>query len=324
MGTAGRAERRQDEQPLPLLSPMLAATAAGLPADPDRFAFEPKLDGFRSLAYVEHGQLRLRSRGGRPLHGRLPELAALGQALPGRRLILDGEIVALVNGKPSFEALQQRMRTRRPEPGAAPALLCLFDLLWLDGTLLTGRPYRQRRELLDELDLTGPGCEIVPWVVGHGQVMLDAVVDQGLEGVLAKRLTSPYRPGVRSDDWRKVYATRVMTAVVGGVVVAGDGQVEALVVGVPHPAGGGRLRYAAHVDHGLSPTDRRELADLLLGLRTDDSPFLGQIPTAGWSRPPRPIVFVRPEVNVRIAHRGQEPSGRLRHPAYARRGSSAG
>ena len=99
-------------------------------------------------------------------------------------------------------------------------------------------------------------------------------------------------------------------------MLAGDGCVEALVVGVPHPAGGGRLRYAAHVDHGMSPADRRALADLLLPVRTERSPFLGEVPAAGWNRPPRPIVFVRPEVAVQIAHRGQEPSGRLRHPAY--------
>jgi bifunctional non-homologous end joining protein LigD len=92
------------------------------------------------------------------------------------------------------------MRTRRRLiPGSAPAGLLVFDLLWLDDELLTGRPYRQRRELLDQLGLAGPSCQTVPWVVGHGQAMLDAVVDQDLEGVLAKRLASPYRPGVRSS-----------------------------------------------------------------------------------------------------------------------------
>jgi bifunctional non-homologous end joining protein LigD len=325
MGTAGRAERQHGERPLPLLSPMLAVTSPGLPPNQDRFAFEPKLDGYRGIAYVEHGRLRLRSRGGSPLHEALPEVAPLARALPGRRLILDGEVVALANGKPSFEALQRRMQARRrPGPETAPALLFVFDLLWLDDAPLTGRPYRQRRELLDELGLDGPGYQTVPWLVGSGEAMLDAVADQGLEGVIAKRLASPYRPGSRSNDWRKVYATRTMTAVVGGVVLAPDGGVEALVVGVPHPAGGGRLRYAAHVDHGMSPADRHDLADLLLPQRTDASPFLGEVPAAGWNRPPRPIAFVRPEVAVQIAHRGQEPSGRLRHPAYRAIGGAAG
>jgi len=188
MGTAGRAERQHGERPLPLLSPMLAATAADLPRNQDRFAFEPKLDGYRGIAYVEHGRLRLRSRRGSPMHEALPEVAPLARALPGRRLILDGEVVALAGGKPSFEALQRRMQARRPPPGSAPALLFVFDLLWLDDTLLTGRPYRRRRELLDELGLDGPGYQTVPWLIGNGQAMLDAVADQGLEGVIAKRL----------------------------------------------------------------------------------------------------------------------------------------
>jgi bifunctional non-homologous end joining protein LigD len=312
MGTSGRAERRYDEQPLPLLAPMLAVTAPGLPADADRFGFEPKLDGFRGLAFVEGGRLRLRSRSGAPMHDWLPELAVLGQALPGRRLILDGEVVALAHGRPSFEALQQRMRTRRrPGAGAAPAMLLVFDLLWLDDELLTGQPYRRRRELLDQLELTGPICQTVPWLAGNGQAMLDVAVDQDLEGVLAKRLGSLYRPG-RSRDWRKIYATRTITVVVGGIVVGRHGGVEALVVGVPHPAAGGRLRYAAHVDHGLSPADRHDLAGLLLARRSDHSPFLGRVPTAGWHRPPRPIVILRPEVSVQITHRGFSWGGERR------------
>lgn len=184
------------QPPLPLLDPMLAVTVPSLPSDQDRWAFEAKLDGFRATCLIDHGQVRVRSRTGKPMHPWLPELTAVRHALPGRRLILDGELVALVDGRPSIAALQQRMRTRRPTTTGVPVLMAVFDLLFVDDELLIRRPYRQRRTLLENLELPSSAFQVIPAAAGAGQAMLAAVRQQDLEGVVAKRLGSPYRPGV--------------------------------------------------------------------------------------------------------------------------------
>jgi bifunctional non-homologous end joining protein LigD len=314
MGTQGRPAH---PPPLPLLAPMLAVTAAAMPHDQRQFSFEPKLDGFRALAYLDHGRLVVRSRSGKAMHPWLPELAQLAETVaPHGRLILDGEVVALVDGKPSFEALQQRMRTRRPGPAGAAVVLCLFDVLWQGDQPLLRRPYQQRRAMLEDLRLAGPNYQVVPAVVGEGDAMLTAVAAQELEGVVAKLLTSTYRPGVRSSAWIKVFNRRRLRLLVGGFVPGQRGDLDALLVGDPDPTGE-TLRFAARIDRGLSPAARRRLAALLAPLRTPESPFTTPVAAGGWGRAPGPPPqFVRPVVAVEVECVGREPSGRLRHPAY--------
>jgi bifunctional non-homologous end joining protein LigD len=128
---------------------MLAREAADQPRHGDWFA-EIKWDGWRCLAYLDLGDLRILSRGGSELADRLPELAPAARALAGERLILDGELVAFdQRGRPSFEALQRRMQRRRPGPGQAPVALLVFDLLWHGATSLLDRPYTDRRAALE-------------------------------------------------------------------------------------------------------------------------------------------------------------------------------
>lgn len=189
---------------------------------------------------LDRGQVRLRSRTGKPITW-LPELTTLGQALPHRRLILDGELVALVDGRPSIAALQQRMRLRRPTATSAPALMAVFDLLYLDEDLLIGRAYQQRRALLEHLALPAGAFQVVPAVAGAGEAMLAAVFQQDLEGVLAKRLDSPYQPRVRSHAWRKILARRRLPLLIGGFIPTAAG-VGGLLVGEPDPP---RKRAAA-------------------------------------------------------------------------------
>lgn len=295
--------------PLPLLAPMLATTAAGLPSDQDRWAFEAKLDGFRAVAYLDRGRLEVRSRAGKPMHPWAPELAAVAQALPARRLILDGELVALVDGKPSMEALQQRQRSR--QSGGVPLLLAVFDLLYLDGELLTALPYHQRRGLLEALDLPGEAAQLVPAVVGDGDAMRAAVTAQDLEGVLAKRLEGRYQPGKRSRDWLKILNRRRARVLVGGWVPAARGGLAALLVGDPDPAG--RLRFVGRVD--LSGRARRQFAEVLAPLEIPHRPFTGPVGAGGWGRDPGPPPhWVQPALAVEVDHLGREPSGRLRHP----------
>jgi ATP-dependent DNA ligase len=155
---------------------------------------------------------------------------------------------------------------------------------------------------------------------GAGTALLDATREQGLEGVVAKKLQSVYLPGRRTRNWLKTKHYQRETFLVGGFVPDND-QVRSLLVGLPDPGRPGGLVFCGRVDHGLVPEARRRVRELLGPLVTGQSPF--NEPTAAllggrWSRPgpdePDPV-FVRPELAVEVSFLGWE-SGRLRHPAY--------
>lgn len=305
------------------LRPMHPTAARELPADQAAWAFEPKWDGYRALGHVVPGGLRLRSRNGVDMAGWFPELAQLADALGDHACVLDGEVVAFDGtGRPSFEALQHRMsnRARRPR-GGAPVTYLAFDLLWLDGRLLTGLPYAKRRALLEGLEVGGPTWQTVGSFPGAGTALLAATLEQGLEGVVAKRLHSAYLPGRRTRNWLKVKHYQRETFLVGGFL-PDQGQVRSLLVGVPDPGSPRRLRFAGRIDHGLVPAARRRLGELLRPLATERSPFV-EPPAAllggRWARPsaddPGPV-FVRPKVAVEVTFLGWE-GGRLRHAAYS-------
>jgi bifunctional non-homologous end joining protein LigD len=308
--------------PLPQgLRPMLAVTATALPADPAAWAAEVKWDGYRALCLRDDDRLRLLSRRGTDMVPWFGELGGLHHALDGHQVVLDGEVVALgPDGRPAFELLQQRMRRRptthrRRPPEATPVVYLVFDVLWLDGRLVTGLPLVERRGLLEGLALAGPCWQSTSLFPGQAAELLQASRQQDLEGVVVKRLASPYRPGRRSADWRKLLNYHHDTFVVGGYV-PGPGGVAALLVGDPDPQSG-RLRFVGRVDHGLLAPTRRRLAELLAGSTTPTSPFQRPLPAAGrWGQGPEPaVVFVTPKLTVRVRHLGWE-AGRLRHAAY--------
>jgi bifunctional non-homologous end joining protein LigD len=303
------------------LRPMQPTAARELPGDQAGWAFEPKWDGYRALGHVVGGGLSLRSRNGVDMAGWFPELAALAGSLGDHAGVLDGEVVAFDAGRPSFEALQGRMAGRAGRRRGAPVTYLAFDLLWLDGRLLTGLPYTERRRLLEELEVAGPAWQTVASFAGAGTALLTATREQGLEGVVAKRLRSTYLPGRRTRNWLKTKHYQRETFLVGGFVPDRD-QVRSLLVGLPDPERPGRLSFAGRVDHGLVPAARRRLGELLGPLVTPESPFAE--PAAAllggrWARPgpgdPAPV-FVRAVVAVEVSFLGWE-SGRLRHPAYS-------
>jgi bifunctional non-homologous end joining protein LigD len=299
-----------------------------LPADQAAYAFEPKWDGYRALIHVRRGRpVRLVSRQGAEMRGWFPELTGPG-GLAGREAVLDGEVVALTAaGRPSFGALQDRAR-RRPATAPSTALaLMVFDLLWLDGRLHLTDPYTLRRELLEGLVLPDRWqlVQAFPGTDDGGSALLAATRDHGLEGVVAKRLTSPYRPGRRSRSWLKIKHYDRAPFVVGGWIPDAAGTVAALLVGC-YPTGTAghrheRLRLAARVDTGLSPAERGLLTQRLVPLASTANPFSStpaQLATAGWGPHPSPdlIRFVRPELVVEV-QAGPWDGGRLRHPRYS-------
>jgi len=306
--------------------PMLA-TGGVLPASDDGWAYEMKWDGVRASAYIAGGRLlRLLSRTGRDVIAAYPELRGLGTAagtMPGtvrgaRQLVLDGEIVAFADGRPSFEALQQRMHVTVEAQAVrlaaqTPVAYLVFDLLHLDGRDLLELAYAQRRELLDGLALAGRYWQAPPAFTGvPGAGLLAVAAEQGLEGVVAKRVESPYRPGARSGEWRKVKQIHRQEAVVGGISPgqgARAGQIGSLLVGVQTGAG---LAYAGRVGTGFSDHALRMLGDRLAPLHTASCPFATAVPPAH----ARDAVWVEPRLVIEVAFTGWTQAGRMRAASY--------
>ncbi len=168
---------------------------------------EVKWDGIRAQLRYDADRLCVRSRPGRDCTSEFPELADLQEPLAGRRLILDGELVTLsADGKPDFAALRGRLAGRsRGAPGSHRGKLVFmaFDVLHLDGRAVRHLPYWRRRELLVELELDAAVCRTPRHFVGEAKALLAATAEQGLEGVVAKRLDAPYTEGRRSNAWVK-------------------------------------------------------------------------------------------------------------------------
>jgi DNA polymerase LigD, ligase domain len=291
------------------LRPMLARPGA-LPPDGGRWAFEVKWDGVRALAHVRDGRVELRARTGRDISARYPELASL----PGPNAILDGEIVAFdERGRPSFERLQRRMHLAsaaavRVRAADCPVTFVAFDLLALSGRSLLAEPYSARRELLAELALEG-SWQAPAHRVGEGEALLDATRELGLEGVVAKRLDSPYEPGRRSSSWVKVKnSQRARLAVGGWLPGAGgrSGRLGSLLVGERAEDG---LRYAGRVGSGLTEAMLVRLDELLGPLRRAESPFAGR-------QPPRASVFVDPVLDVDVEFADWTTTRTLRAPRF--------
>jgi bifunctional non-homologous end joining protein LigD len=316
-------------QPMPeALAPMLAR-AGELPAaaSDDRWAFEIKWDGVRAIARSTPGEIRFASRNGNDISVAYPELKALNRALSSHRAILDGEIVAFdEDGRPSFSRLQGRMHVgsesaARRRAKDVPVVYVVFDLLWLDGHPLLELSYEQRRERLRELALDGPAWQTPDHVVGSGAAVLAASLERGLEGVVAKRLDSPYEPGRRSPCWVKVKNVRRTDVVVGGWIGSrppdgrGRERIGALLVGVPGE--NGELRYAGRVGTGFGDAELRRLAGVLGPLVRDRSPFAGG---AG----PRGAVWVEPVHTAEVEFTEWTKDGMLRHPSYKGMRADAG
>ena len=305
-------------EPLPeRIRPMLAR-AGELPEDDAGWAYEVKWDGVRALVWVEHGELlRVESRTGREITARYPELRGLGRALGARPALLDGEIVALdAEGRPSFERLQGRMHVaseagvrRRME--STPVTFMAFDVLHLDGRSTLARPWSERRALLEELELDGERWKTPAAHRGAGGPFLRATCEQGLEGVVAKRVDSPYETGRRSEAWRKVKNHARQELVIGGWL-PGEGRrrdrIGALLVGYHED---GELRYAGRVGTGFTEEDLGRLGERLAPLVRDSSPFAG-----GGVPVPRGAVWTQPTLVAEVEFTEWTAAGVIRHPSF--------
>jgi bifunctional non-homologous end joining protein LigD len=291
------------------MKPMLATAVASLPSGRGR-AFEFKSDGVRALLEASERTVRLHSRTGNDVSAAYPELAELAGAPAGDALV-DGEIVAFVDGRPSFERLQARMHVRSPAAARQLAAetrvtFVAFDLLRCYGVDLTGRAYVERRATLDRWVSGRPEWTLSPFF-DDGPATEAAARQHGLEGVIGKRLASLYRPGARSRDWVKLKFVRSAEFIVMGWESAAE-RPEELSSLILAEFRAGRLRYAGKVGSGLTGGSAAVVRARLVPqpqCAVEDSP------------PPMPgriAHWVRPELVVEVQFTLRTGEGRLRNP----------
>lgn len=290
---------------------MLATAGAGVPSGPE-WVHEVKWDGMRVLVDIRGGQARLTSRRGNDVTTAYPELAPIADLYADA--LLDAEIVAFDDGRPSFSALAERMHVRSARKAAVlsttrPVTLMVFDLLRLFGSDLTFQPWHARRELLTRLDLAGPSWQVPP-TYDNGAELLAATAEQGLEGVVSKRRDSPYAVGRRSPDWVKVAHRNVVSAVIGGwrPETGSVSRLGAVLVGIPGAEG---LRFIGRVGSGLAGRAGVSVRTALEPLATADTPFIA-VPREDAAG----VTWVRPELVVDLRALGESGGGRLRQPSY--------
>jgi len=292
--------------------PMLA-TAGPLPTGPG-WAFELKWDGVRAIVEASAGATRVYARRGHEITVAYPELAGLAASV-GRDAVFDGEVTVLdAAGRPSFKALAERMHVRDAMRAAKlattlPVTYLIFDLLRLDGVDLHSRPYAERRRLLDDLGIAADRW-LAPPSFDDGLATTAAAREYRLEGVVAKRTDTPYRPGLRTPEWIKVKLEHTAEFVVGAYR-PGARALGSLLVGVPTADG---LAFRGRVGGGISAASERELLKVLGPLRATGSPFVDALPRED----SRGAIWVRPEAVVELKFSERTVDRRLRFPRFLR------
>ena len=220
----------------PTFIPPMLLTSGTLPSG-DAWTFELKWDGCRVQLRYDGRSVSLRTRNGRECSADFPELAAIADVLGKRRVTLDGELVCLRgDGRPDFARLRHRLTGSLID--RRPAMLQVFDVLHLDGHSTRPLPYSERRSLLDELALDGPAWRApASVVVERSEDFVARVEELGLEGVVAKRLSSRYLPGRRCTSWVKRKLRRDERLAVTGIRRTREGHMEAIFVARPDPTG---------------------------------------------------------------------------------------
>jgi bifunctional non-homologous end joining protein LigD len=245
------------------VDPMLLLPTDRLPAD-EGWEYQLKLDGYRAIAFNRAGRVCLRSRNDKDFGAAYPAVVSGLRGLP-RETVIDGEIVAVdADGRPSFQLLQH---------GAGASLLYyVFDVMVLDGGDVMGEPFTTRRTLLETrvLPHLAEPVRYVPPLDAALPVLIESIRAHGLEGLVAKRRTSRYEPGLRTGAWRKMRVNRGQDFVIGGYTI-GASPFDALIVGYYE---GGGLRYAARTRSGFTPAARAALWRAMRPLETPACPFV--------------------------------------------------
>ncbi|MDP2856358.1 MAG: non-homologous end-joining DNA ligase [Bacillota bacterium] len=282
------------------------------PFDSPRHIFEVKWDGVRMIAFCKGGAVRLQNR---RLHDRTlqyPELGELSRMLGSREAVMDGEVIAMRQGRPSFFAVMERdvckdhqrvqsaMRT-------LPVTFMVFDLLSMDGRDLTPEPLETRKDELRRL-LRSPGESVldVESYPVRGKALYEATGDKGLEGIVAKEMSGPYLPGQKSALWLKVKHRKRQLCTVCGFVPGAGGAISILAGAVKH----GTMLYVGSVSTGLKSRDVEALVPALLSMRVPGPPF---------PNPPgaRDAVYVKPALTFLADFAEWTEDLKMRSPVFS-------
>jgi|SRR5690242_4071039 len=298
------------------LAPMLAETTQTPPFKRSGWMWEPKVDGYRVLAFIGPNGVKLKSRRGLELAQQFPGVVAELEKQGPSAMILDGEIVAFeANGRPSFNALQNRAQLKTPREIAeaeqsVPVAFFCFDLLHFAGIDLARFAYSDRRRYLSQCLLPSSLVQLV-YASDDGEALQKAALAAGFEGVVAKRKDSRYEPGKRSGAWLKVKPTQSADFVVGGYT-KGKGAREplgALLIGYWNK---GKLHYASHVGSGFNDASLKAVQARLEPLRRSSCPFV--------ERPElnAPTTWVEPKLVAEVEFHSWTEDGALRAPVFLR------
>ena len=274
--------------------------------DSEEFLFQVKWDGIRILAVIDN-KTRLINKHMRDKTAQYPELQNLGGSLPVSSAVLDGEVVVLKDGQPSFPSIIRRDKANIQNVHYLKALLpvdyMVFDLLYLDGQDLRSKPIEHRLELLQPLITNQANLHPVEDFLA-GKSLFAAVLNMGMEGIVAKKKGSRYSPGKSHQDWLKVKCRRTQTCLLGGYTLRGK-LVNSLLLGVFRD---GSLFYVGRAGSGLTTAQQEILSKQLPPLKINDSPFVN--PPSGR----KGYHYVRPHIGVLIEYLEWTEDLNLRNP----------
>jgi bifunctional non-homologous end joining protein LigD len=307
------------------VEPMNASLAEGPFSSPD-WLFEPKLDGVRAISMLNRGQVSLFSRRGLDATNQYPGIARELREQTEPEMVLDGEIVAFdENGVPSFQQLQQRLNLMRESDikraeSQIPVFYYVFDLLYAGGYDLRGAPLEQRKQLLRQILMPTDRVFLVDHFEQDGETAFQAAVDNGLEGLVAKKRDSVYESGRRSRNWMKIKATQEAEFVITGYTEGGGwraGTFGSLLLGYYDDSG--KLVYAGHVGTGFDDKMLRLLKERLEALQTDERPFAeeparSKMPFGGPKN--SKVTWVKPELVAQVMFAQWTKDGVLRAPSF--------
>ncbi|MGH8441671.1 MAG: DNA ligase D, partial [Nevskiaceae bacterium] len=281
----------------------------------ENWAWEPKLDGYRVLAFIDEKGVRLRSRRGLDLTPSFPRLVAELAQQSASGMIVDGEIVALDAGKPSFNALQNRVQLKTERELAVadrdvPAVFYAFDLPHFAGVDLQKRPYQDRRRYLAQCLLPSKLVQLVH-AVDDGVALRAAALASGFEGVIGKRKDSRYESGRRSAAWLKVKPTQSAEFVIGGYT-RGKGSREAFGAILVGYWEGKKLKFASGVGSGFDDRGVTKMLELLRARERMAMPFAEKPDVPG------PMIWVEPELVAEVKFQSWTEDDHLRAPVFVR------
>ena len=266
------------------IDPMLLYETA--PFDSDEYIFELKLDGIRCIAYIEPKSVVLQNKRHKDVTAIYPELSEL-KCCVKKRVILDGELVVLMDGKPDFYALQKRSLMSddfkiKLAANKAPVQFVAYDILYINGKDITNKPLTERKELLSNAVTEGHGLSISRYIEKNGKAFFELAKQESLEGIVAKKKDGLYHIGKRTRDWVKIKVMQDEDLLVCGYQPDGNGNVKDLILGYYDDSN--KLQCRGKVYLGVSESDRKIISEFAKK-NTVKKPWFDKYINAVWLKP---------------------------------------